>query len=107
MMLNGGTLDGRRYLSPTTVKLMTSDHLGNRAGLPFTPGTLLMGVDGYTFGLGFMVRQGPGLAGVPGSEGEYMWAGRWNNSSGSIPRSNLPSSTWRRHRAGFARTTAA
>jgi len=35
----------------------------------------LMGVDGYTFGLGFMVRQGPGLAGVPGSEGEYMWAG--------------------------------
>jgi CubicO group peptidase (beta-lactamase class C family) len=75
MMLNGGTLDGRRYLSPTTIKLMTSDHLGNRPGLPFTPGTLLMGVDGYTFGLGFMVRQGPGLAGVPGSEGEYMWAG--------------------------------
>jgi hypothetical protein len=54
---------------------MTSDHLGNRPGLPFTPGALLMGVDGYTFGLGFMVRQGPGLAGVPGSEGEYMWAG--------------------------------
>ena len=75
MMLNGGTLDGRRYLSPNTVKLMTSDHLGNRPGLPLTPGALLMGVDGYTFGLGFMVRQGPGLAGVPGSEGEYMWAG--------------------------------
>jgi CubicO group peptidase (beta-lactamase class C family) len=34
-----------------------------------------MGVDGYTFGLGFMVRQGSGLAGVSGSEGEYMWAG--------------------------------
>ena len=48
MMLNGGTLDGRRYLSPTTIKLMTSDHLGNRPGLPLTPGTLLMGVDGYT-----------------------------------------------------------
>jgi CubicO group peptidase (beta-lactamase class C family) len=75
MMLNGGTLDGRRYLSPTTVKLMTSDHLGNRPGSPLTPGALLMGVDGYTFGLGFMVRQGPGLAGVSGSEGEYMWAG--------------------------------
>jgi len=75
MMLNGGTLDGHRYLSPTTVKLMASDHLGNRPGSPLTPGGLLMGVDGYTFGLGFMVRQGPGLAGVPGSEGEYMWAG--------------------------------
>ncbi|MFG3594559.1 serine hydrolase domain-containing protein [Bradyrhizobium sp. RDI18] len=75
MMLNGGTLDGRRYVSPTTIKLMTSDHLGNRPGLPALPGKALMGVDGYTFGLGFMVRQGPGLAGVPGSEGEYMWAG--------------------------------
>jgi len=38
MMLNGGTLDGRRYLSPTTVKLMTSDHLGNRAASSLTPG---------------------------------------------------------------------
>lgn len=34
-----------------------------------------MGLDGYTFALGFLVRQGPGLAGVPGSEGEYMLAG--------------------------------
>jgi CubicO group peptidase (beta-lactamase class C family) len=75
MMLNGGKLDGRRYLSPATVKLMTSDHLGSRPGVPALPGGLLMGVEGYTFGLGFMVRQGPGLAGVPGSEGEYMWAG--------------------------------
>lgn len=75
MMLNGGTLDGRRYLSPTTIKLMASDHLGTRPGSPLTPGALLMGVEGYTFGLGFMVRQGAGLAGVPGSEGEYMWAG--------------------------------
>jgi len=75
MMLNGGMLDGHRYLSPTTVKLMTSDHLGNRPALPLTPGAFLMGAEGYTFGLGFMVRQGPGLAGVPGSEGEYMWAG--------------------------------
>jgi CubicO group peptidase (beta-lactamase class C family) len=75
MMLNGGTLDGHRYLSPTTVRLMASDHLGNRPGAPVMPGQQLMGVDGYTFGLGFMVRQGPGLAGVPGSEGEFMWAG--------------------------------
>jgi CubicO group peptidase (beta-lactamase class C family) len=75
MMLNGGALDGRRYLSPTSIKLMASDHLGSRPGAPLTPGALLMGVEGYTFGLGFMVRQGPGLAAVPGSEGEYMWAG--------------------------------
>jgi CubicO group peptidase (beta-lactamase class C family) len=27
MLLNGGTLDGRRYLKPATVTLMTSDHV--------------------------------------------------------------------------------
>jgi CubicO group peptidase (beta-lactamase class C family) len=74
MMLDGGKLDGKRYLSPTTVRLMASDHLGSRPSFPIPPGGV-MGVEGYTFGLGFMVRQGPGLAGVPGSEGEFMWAG--------------------------------
>ena len=75
MMLNGGQLNGQRILSPMTVQLMASDMLGNRTTIPFSPGQLLMGVDGYTFGLGFMVRQGEGLAGVQGSPGEYMWAG--------------------------------
>ena len=75
MMLQGGELDGHRILSPTTVSLMSSDHLGGKVAAAPGPGELLMGVPGYTFGLGFMVRQGAGMAGVPGSEGEYMWAG--------------------------------
>lgn len=75
MMLAGGALDGWRCLSPTTIRLMASDHLGNRTTLPLSPGELLMGVQGYTFGLGFMVRQGPGIAAVPGSQGEFMWGG--------------------------------
>jgi CubicO group peptidase (beta-lactamase class C family) len=75
MLLHGGELDGQRILSPTTIRLMTSDSLGDRTTVPLSPGELLMGVQGYTFGLGFMVRKGPGLAGVPGSEGEFMWAG--------------------------------
>jgi CubicO group peptidase (beta-lactamase class C family) len=75
MMLNGGELNGQRILSPMTVNLMASDMLGNRSTVPLAPGQLLMGVDGYTFGLGFMVRQGQGLASVDGSAGEYMWAG--------------------------------
>ena len=75
MLLNGGTLDGKRYLSRTTIALMTSDHLGPKVATPLQPGELLMGVQGYTFGLGFMVRQGPGMASVPGSEGDYAWAG--------------------------------
>jgi CubicO group peptidase (beta-lactamase class C family) len=46
-----------------------------RINTPVTPGELLLGTPGYTFGLGFAVRQGPGVAGVPGSADEFMWAG--------------------------------
>ena len=76
MMANGGKLDAARIISRSTVALMTSDHLGTKIQpTNLAPGELLMGVPGYTFGLGFMVRQGPGIAGVPGSAGEFMWAG--------------------------------
>ena len=75
-MLNGGQLDGVRILSRSTVQLMTADHLGPLlAAAPVNPGALLMGVPGYTFGLGFMVRQADGIAGVHGTAGEFMWAG--------------------------------
>ena len=66
---------GARVVSRSTVKLMTSDHLGTRIAAPFQPGELLLGTPGYTFGLGFAVRQGDGVAGVAGSAGEFMWAG--------------------------------
>jgi CubicO group peptidase (beta-lactamase class C family) len=77
MMANGGQFDGKRYLSRTTVELMTSDHLGARiqAQSPMTPGEILLSTQGYTFGLGFAVRQAAGVAGVPGSAGEFMWGG--------------------------------
>ncbi len=75
MMLDGGALGEARILSPTSVRLMASDHLGEHIDQPVEPGGLLMGVPGYTFGLGFMVREEPGIAGVPGSEGEFMWGG--------------------------------
>jgi CubicO group peptidase (beta-lactamase class C family) len=75
MLLNGGELDGVRVLSRSTIKLMTSDHLGTRIAAPLQPGELLLGTPGYTFGLGFAVRQGDGVAGVAGSRGEFMWAG--------------------------------
>jgi CubicO group peptidase (beta-lactamase class C family) len=77
MMANGGQLEGKRILSRTTVELMTSDHLGTRiqAQSPMTPGEVLLSTPGYTFGLGFAVRPVPGVAGVPGSAGEFMWGG--------------------------------
>ena len=73
-MLNGGQLDGARILSRSTVALMTADHLGS-ISTTVNPGMLLLGSQGYTFGLGFLVRQGDGIAGVHGTAGEFMWAG--------------------------------
>jgi CubicO group peptidase (beta-lactamase class C family) len=75
MMLNGGELDGARVLSRTTVALMTSDHLPPTIRQTVQPGEQLLGVQGYTFGLGFAVRKEQGMAGVHGSAGEYTWAG--------------------------------
>ena len=75
MMLETGKLDGTRIVSRSTVALMTSDHLGARPSSPVTPGELLLGVPGYTFGLGFTVRTSAGIAGLPGSAGEFMWGG--------------------------------
>ncbi len=74
-MLDGGQLDGARIVSRTTVRLMTSDHLSSTIATPISPGQLLLGSPGYTFGLGFLVRQADGVAAVHGSAGEFMWAG--------------------------------
>jgi len=75
MMLEAGKLNDGPALRRTTVALMASDHLGPQVRRTITPGEQLIGVPGYTFGLGFMVRQQPGIAGLPGSQGEFMWAG--------------------------------
>ncbi len=75
MMLNGGWLDDAQILSRTTVALMTSDQLGPQVARTVQPGEALIGTQGYTFGLGFAIRQEPGIAAVPGSQGEYMWGG--------------------------------
>jgi CubicO group peptidase (beta-lactamase class C family) len=72
MLLNGGTLDGRRYLKPETVALMTSDHIGPETKIVrdhfYFPGA------DSGFGLGFAVRTAqPPNASLP--EGEYRWDG--------------------------------
>ena len=75
MLLQGGQYGGRRLLSPTTVALMTADQLGTRIPAPFGPGEVIMRTPGYTFGLGFAVREKPGISSVPGSAGEFLWGG--------------------------------
>jgi CubicO group peptidase (beta-lactamase class C family) len=75
MLLNGGTLDGKTYLSPATFAAMTTDHIGPGSGVArnyfYYPG------DGFGFGYGFGIRTDPGNAvpPPPGSLGEIKWDG--------------------------------
>ena len=83
MMLNGGELDGARLLSPITVELMTTDHIGNLPSGRVPPGS-----DG--FGLGFAVMASPSSTGdLLGSEGAYRWGGFFNTLFWVDPREEL------------------
>ncbi len=73
MILNGGTLDGKRYLSPKTVAYMGSNHIGTGSGV--TPGPYYLPGPGFGFGLGFAVRTDAGVSPVEGSVGEMNWGG--------------------------------
>ena len=73
MLLNGGSLDGKRYLGPRTIALMTADH--SNAGAGIVPGPLYLPGPGYGFGLGFAVRRNDGEAPYPAAGGEYNWGG--------------------------------
>ncbi|MBB6308656.1 serine hydrolase domain-containing protein [Xanthobacter tagetidis] len=84
MMLNGGELDGVRILSPRTVDFMLSDHtLGLGGSTAGTTGP------GYGFGLGFGIRRQEGMAVVPGSPGDAMWAGAGGTSFTIDPKEDL------------------
>ena len=72
MLLNRGALDGASVLAPRTVDFMTADHLGAIA----RPATYGAG-PGYTWGLGFAVRQERGLSPMAGSPGDYFWPGAY------------------------------
>jgi len=65
MVADGGEFAGKRLLGSKTVEFMTADHTGARPGRP----------PGLGFGLGFEVRTSVGDSGLPGSLGEYGWAG--------------------------------
>jgi CubicO group peptidase (beta-lactamase class C family) len=72
MLLNGGELDGKRYLKRETVALMTSDQIGPETGILHDPFYFPNPTSG--FGLGFAVR----TSSPPGTNwplGEYRWDG--------------------------------
>jgi CubicO group peptidase (beta-lactamase class C family) len=68
MLLEGGSLDGKRYLKLETVATMTSDHIGPQTHIA-RDGFYFPGGDSG-FGLGFAVRT---IASTLLPDGEYRW----------------------------------
>jgi len=87
MLLNGGTLDGKRYLSPKTVAYMGSNHLGPNSGV--VPGPYYLPGAGFGFGLGFAVRTEAGVSPAEGSVGEMNWSGAGGTSFWIDPKENM------------------
>ena len=83
MLASGGKLEGRRFLARTTVRHMTSDHLGD-----IKPVHSILPV-GYGFGLGFAVRRADGLNAGLGSAGEFTWGGAGGTTMWVDPKEQL------------------
>jgi CubicO group peptidase (beta-lactamase class C family) len=73
MLVNGGTLDGRRHLTEQSVRRMEQNEVTPATDVKpwayYFPGA------GFGYGLGFGVRTAPGEDGVPGYLGELAWGG--------------------------------
>jgi CubicO group peptidase (beta-lactamase class C family) len=87
MLRNGGTLDGKRYLSPKTIAYMTSNHIA--PGSNIVPGPYYLPGPGFGFGLGFAVRTEAGVSPQEGSVGEYNWSGAGGTTFWVDPKEDL------------------
>src|SRR5215469_2058872 len=75
MLLNRGELDRERIISPAIANLMHSNHLPSNL-MPYS--IAIVAMPGYGFGLGSRVLMDPAGSGLPGSAGEFGWAGAAN-----------------------------
>jgi CubicO group peptidase (beta-lactamase class C family) len=83
MLLNGGSLDGARLLSPKTIELMTRSHTSE-----LTPPLQLLG-PGVNFGLGFRVVTDLAQTQTLGSDGLYGWSGIYGTNFWVDPKEKL------------------
>lgn len=78
MLLNGGQYNGKYLLSPTTVRMMTSNQIGN--------------VDyrnGNKFGLGFEIVSEHNAGLTPLSPGTFSWGGMFSSSYWIDPKEKI------------------
>lgn len=77
MMLNGGEYDGKRFLSPTTVRLITTNQIGD----------LNQGQN--KFGLGFAITSEKSAARLLVSQGSYDWGGFFGTTYWVDPKEGI------------------
>ncbi|HEY5281816.1 MAG TPA: serine hydrolase, partial [Polyangia bacterium] len=80
MLLNGGSLNGERILSPSTVALMRSNHLPERVLTGKHGIGLYFMQPGLGFGYDVAVMEDPIRVGSTAGKGSYLWdglAGTW------------------------------
>lgn len=87
MLLNGGTIDGKRVLGPQTVAFMTSDHLGTAIKNELT--NTEAGRAGYGFGLSVAVRKERGVAAINGNIGDFTWNGAYGTTFWADPKEKM------------------
>ena len=77
MLLNNGQYNGVRILARPTVRLMTTNQIGD------------LNLGDHKFGLGFMIVSEKGAASTPRQEGSYSWGGAFSTTYWVDPKENL------------------
>ncbi len=84
MLLNGGSLGGRQYLSPRTVELMSANHVGDMFN-----GKLGRPAHGMGFGFLMAVIQDSVAAGLRVSNGSFGWDGAFGTQTWIDPKEKM------------------
>ena len=86
MLVNGGQMNGKRYLGPRTVELMTANHTGDMVN-----GQFGRPAHGMGFALGVQVVLDPVAADLRVSPGTYGWAGAYGTNQNMDPKEKMVS----------------
>ena len=87
MLLNGGSLEGKRVLGPQTVAFMASNHLNK--DIKNNVGGTEPGRVGYGFGLGVAVRMERGISTINGNVGDFTWNGAYGTIFWADPKEQM------------------